>query len=284
MAESYFVARDEKQIGPFTAKELLRAIREGRYQPDDLLWQDSVGDWLPLGDVSPFKQQFGTPDPVDAEPVVQPAPPPAQPKKTQTSPPVTQLPPTAPAAKGGELIRPGDSGSMVTQRRPFVRYAARMIDLGLFFFIVIPLARELGLPFSNQGMFMLELLALALFVPVEALVLARFGTTPGKAFLRARVVRDDGQRLDLGTAISRSTKVWLMGWGLGLPLISLVTLILSFVRLTGEGKTAWDAQCNTRVLHEPVGFGRGFLAIVLIFFLMGSSVGGLVEQAARFGS
>ena len=181
------------------------------------------------------------------------------------------------------MIRPGDSGNALTQRRPFVRYAARMIDMGLFFFIVIPVARELGLPMSSNATVLLQLLALALLVPVEALVLARFGTTPGKAFMRMQVVRDDGQRLDLATAMSRSTKVWLLGWGLGLPLISLVTLIISFAKLTGEGKTAWDSQCGTRVLHQPIGFGRGLLAVVLIFFLMGSSLGGMVEQASRFG-
>lgn len=277
MAETYFVARDEKQIGPFTDDELLRAIREGRYGADDLLWQDSVGDWRPLGEVGPFKHQFGSDEAIDAKQWAEPPPPPA--------PTVTVIPPVAPApAHGGELIRPGDSDSVITQRRPFVRYAARLIDMGLFFFIAIPIARELGVPFSNEGLFLVELIVLALLVPVESLVLARFGTTPGKAFMRVRVVRDDGQKLDLGTAVSRSTKVWFMGWGMGLPLVSLFTLIWSFVRLMGEGKTAWDTQCGTRVLHEPVGFGRGLLAIVLIFFLMGSSLGGIVEQATRFGS
>jgi len=275
VAETYFVARDEKQIGPFTDDELLRAIREGRYEADDLLWQDSVGDWRPLGEVGPFKHQFGSAEAVDAKQWAEPPSPP----------PITEIPPVAPPpAHGGELIRPGDSDSVIAQRRPIVRYAARLIDMGIFIFIAIPIGSALGLGFTSDSFLLVDMLMLALLVPVEALVLAQFGTTPGKAFMRMRVIRDDGQRLDIGTAMSRSAKVWLLGWGLGIPIVSVVTRILAFARLMSEGRTAWDTQCGTRVLHQPVGFVRGVLAVILIFFLIGSSLGGMVEQATRFGS
>jgi len=279
VGESYFVARDEKQIGPFTDDELLRAIREGRYEADDLLWQDSVGDWQPLGEVSPFKHQFGSDEVVDPKRWAEPPPPPLPPLPQAEIPPVQ-----APPAHGGELIRPGDSDSVISQRRPFVRYAARLIDMGVFIFIAIPLTRALGFGLTSESLLWADMLMLALLVPVEALVLAQFGTTPGKAFMRMSVVRDDGLRLDLQTAMSRSAKVWLLGWGLGIPIVSMVTRVLSFARLMGEGKTAWDSQCGTRVIHQPIGFGRALLAIVLIFFLMGSSLSGIVEQATRFGS
>ena len=285
--ENLFIARDGQEIGPFTQSELLRAIAAGRYGKGDLIWQDSANDWLPLERVPPYSRQIGREELIDpkADPKPQPKPkatppsPPPQPEVLQR-PPVQVFPPGAGPAQSGELLRPGDRADL-SQRRPFVRYAARMLDMAIFSFPLLAIASVFGVHLRPDHTVMLELFLLALYVPVEALLMASFGTTPGKVFMRLRVVREDGQPLTLSTTLNRAVMVWWRGWGIGVPLVSFVVRIIAFGKLVSEGKTTWDRDLQLRVIHQPVGVVRALIAIFLLLFLFGASMGTLTEQALR---
>ncbi|HJM50598.1 MAG TPA: RDD family protein [Alphaproteobacteria bacterium] len=56
---------------------------------------------------------------------------------------------------------------------------------------------------------------------VVGLLLAAWGTTPGKWLLNMAVERQDGTAIDFGSALRRSFAVWLRGLGGGLPVVSL---------------------------------------------------------------
>ncbi len=261
----YFVARDGQEIGPFTRNELLRAIADGRYGAGDFLWQDSVGEWLALESVQPFARQIGQPEVIDViEPTPTPVPPQAPPLKTPNPDDVRILRGTPVDAAGaplpvvvgqpaqeGQLLRPGDRADL-SQRRPFVRYAARLLDMAVFSFLALGTAGLFGLHLRPDQAFLLEIFLLALYVPVEALVMSKFGTTPGKALLRIRVVREDGRPLDLSTAMNRAVMVWWRGWGIGVPLVSFVALIVAFSKLMSTGQSTWDRDLRTRVLHGSI--------------------------------
>lgn len=291
---NYFVARDGQEIGPFTRNELLRAIADGRYGAGDFLWQESVGEWLPLESVQPFARQIGHTEVLD---VIEPAQ--VQPAKAQRKTPDpddvrilrgsvvdADRPPAdspivigQPQAQEGELLRPGDLSGL-SQRRPFVRYAARLLDMAVFSFLAIGIGGSLlGLQLGANQAVLLELFLLALFVPVEALVMGQFGTTPGKALMQVRVVREDGRPLDMATAMNRAVMVWWRGWGVGVPFVSLIALIVAFSKLMSEGRTTWDRDLRTRVLHGPVGLARGIGVLILILFLFGSSMGSITQRA-----
>jgi hypothetical protein len=289
----FFVARDGQEIGPFTRNELLRAIADGRYGKGDFLWQDSVGEWLPLETVQPFARQIGHAEVID---VVEPAPAPPEPPPRKTPDPddvrILRGSPTSPAAdlpvvtarqqpaQEGQLLRPGDRADL-SQRRPFVRYAARLLDMAVFSFLALGTAGLLGLHLGPDQAILLEIFLLALYVPVEAVIMGKFGTTPGKALLRIRVVREDGRPLDLATAMNRAVMVWWRGWGIGVPIVSLVALIVAFSKLMSQGQSTWDRDLRTRVLHGPVGLGRGFAVLVLILFLFGVSMGSVTQRALQ---
>lgn len=282
-----FVARDGQEIGPFTENELLRAIAAGRYGKGDFIWIDSAGDWQPLESVQPFARQIGHSELL--EPVPTPNGPAAPaPVQRGDSAPLAEPPPAVlvaaarpePAAQSGELLRPGDRSDL-SQRRPFVRYAARLLDMAIFSFLSLGIAGALGLRLGADQALLLEVFLLALYVPVEAFVLGSFGTTPGKAFLRVQVVREDGAKLDLATAMNRAVMVWWRGWGIGVPIVSLVCLILGFSKLISEGRTTWDRDLKLRVIHGPVGLGRGIIVLLMIMFLFGSSMGQITQQAMR---
>lgn len=57
--------------------------------------------------------------------------------------------------------------------------------------------------------------------------------------------------------------------GMGLPLVSLVTLIIANRKLKRGGVTTWDADGGYEVVHRPVGVGRTLAAIAFfVVFLM----------------
>jgi hypothetical protein len=104
--------------------------------------------------------------------------------------------------------------------------------------------------------------ALALWIPIEAALLAAFGYTPGKALLRVRVSNKNGSCLSFGQALARSFGVWLMGLGTGLiPLITLVTCLVARNRLSRRGVTNWDRAGRFQVTHRKVGMMRTLIII-----------------------
>lgn len=147
--------------------------------------------------------------------------------------------------------------------RPWPRYFARMLDAILLGFVgsiilslLLLVATENGLErfealLAGPGSFFYDnVLVLALaFLPI-ALLLA-FAQTPGKLLLGIRVRNSDGSRLSFSKALQREAWVLVRGLGLGLPLISFITLVMSHADLKNEGTTAWDRRLDCRVEHAP---------------------------------
>ncbi len=96
---------------------------------------------------------------------------------------------------------------------------------------------------------------------VVGLLLAAWGTTPGKWLLNMAVERQDGTAIDFGSALRRSFAVWLRGLGGGLPVVSLIAMVLAWNRLRDDGQTSWDRDGGFVVRHGEVGFWRGLAAV-----------------------
>jgi uncharacterized RDD family membrane protein YckC len=172
-----------------------------------------------------------------------------------------------PASESGSgLIREGN------QKRPWVRYWARMIDMVLIWALVfIPF----GLVFREAAqnrfvVYLLQFVVLSLWIPFEALLLSTVGYTPGKALLRVKVSNRDGGRLSFDQAVSRSSGVWWKGHGTGLiPFVTLITYLMAYRRLTIKGVTAWDQSGDFLVSHRKIGMVRVFAAIAILAFFVG---------------
>jgi uncharacterized RDD family membrane protein YckC len=156
---------------------------------------------------------------------------------------------------------------VATAPRPWTRYWARIFDVFLFSVVVGVtvglLAPDLLDPAFEQ---LLTLVALFMWTFVEAVLLVTVGTTPGKWLLKTQLARADGQALSFSDALGRSLKVWVRGMALGVPFVSLVTLISAHNRLKREGITSWDREGQFIVRHSPVGIAR-IVATVAFFVL-----------------
>jgi uncharacterized RDD family membrane protein YckC len=180
-------------------------------------------------------------------------------------------------------VKPAAAQKNVPQVRPWVRYWARMFDILLFSFGVGLLGTDfLPQAFSETGSgetsFWIGLETssgiglLFVWVFVEALLLSTFGTTPGKWLFKVRVILPSGSAISYSTALSRSIKVWWRGLGIGLPIVSLITLIVAHGRLIDNGMTSWDREGGFLVTHETFGVMRIMLATLVFFTLILLSV------------
>lgn len=171
----------------------------------------------------------------------------------------------------------------VPQARPWVRYWARMLDILLFSFGVGLLGSDfLPQAFSETGSGETSFWIgsetsswigfLFIWTFVEALLLSTFGTTPGKWLFKVRLMPPSGSAILYSAALSRSIKVWWRGLGIGLPIISLITLTVSHGRLIDNGMTSWDREGDFLVAHETIGVMRIMLATSVFFTLILLSV------------
>jgi len=163
-----------------------------------------------------------------------------------------------------------------TAAHPWMRYFARVADilisavgLGVVIGIAVPALAEI-----NSAL--LGVLVIFVWIFIETVLLATWGTTPGKWLLGITVRTRHGARLDEGAAFRRSFNVWLRGLGLGIPIVSLFTLIMSYKRLKEQGETSWDADGHYVVSHAPMSPARMVILVVFaVLFVVLSVIGAM---------
>lgn len=229
-------AEDDQSKGPIPEDELIQLIESGRLPRNTLVWTEGQADWQPASEIDGLL-------PVELLPIAaEPLPSPLRTKR-----------------------EPNDYEPTGEQIRPWIRNWARGVDFMLFSFcvgIVIGLVNEAALDRINDTVF--GVIMLLAYIVVEPLMLMSWGTTPGKFLLNVHLRNDDGSKLSYSQGIIRSLGVAAKGQGLGIPLISLVTLICSYNRLTNQGQTAWDESGNHTVSHREIS-GWRMLILILLF-------------------
>lgn len=165
------------------------------------------------------------------------------------------------SSPSADITLPPETASRATDSRPWPRFWARFIDNSIFFVLIAPIVANL------EGL-AIAIVPLALWCPVEAVLLSTWGTTPGKALLRVQLRSEDGQRLGFRRALQRAGDVWLRGYGLGL--LAPITLIIAYVRFGSRGHTGWDAKCRTVVRQGDIGIGRIVAAILVLIACIGA--------------
>ena len=187
------------------------------------------------------------------------------------------------------------------QIHPWRRYFARILDYLWFTmtinFVFTVVLRIRPAPASyNLVQILSPILYAAMFIPIEALFLHLWGTTPGKLSMGVRIERIEGGRLSYSDAMERSKSVFFFGMGLRIPIISEITMIKRYCELTGSrifGKhnsidppyeMQWDYN-NEIHYHERAGKRHAALACILAvsIALMGISILDSVEPRYRSG-
>ena len=144
-----------------------------------------------------------------------------------------------------------------------------MFDYFLIGFLFLLLSRNSI--FALHNIFLYSALQLIVVISVEALLLARTGTTIGKNFLGLRVVSPTAP-LDFNLAWKRTFWAYVKGLWLGIPLMMFVPAWFSRQVLRDSGSTIWDQACGTHVEAEEVGRLR-YVLFGVAFFLLFAAIG-----------
>ncbi len=168
---------------------------------------------------------------------------------------------------------------------PWRRYFARQLDTAISGLIaevallwgLAAIDPELGgrvaqilstaaLPFQT-------IIIVALAVIPNALILGLSGSSLGKWIFGIRVLKRNGKPIGVFRALVREIRVLVMGLGLGIPLISLITLIGSYMGLSEKGATGWDRAMENVVAQRRNHFGQIVLSMLGIGFYVALLLG-----------
>lgn len=174
---------------------------------------------------------------------------------------------------------------------PWTRFFARVIDVALpsrilvavlataFFFADPPL--YLFVARAVNPLLLLPI-SLPLVAAFNAVLITLFGNTLGKAILGIKTMPVHGTHgFRLLDNLSRELRVWLLGCGLGIPFVFIVTMWLAFRRVCTGQPTAYDAG-RARVVAVSKGRFRRGAGILLALTLSGATLylGVLAQQRA----
>ncbi len=261
MTADWYYADNGDVIGPTSLDYIAGRIRQAKNQ-SHLVWTQGMSEWSDAKDLAEFSELFRvTPPPLPSQAY----------SKTSIAPSLT-----FDSSKLEQTV----VSSIV---HPWRRYFARMFDLWAF---TICAGFAAGLLFpglfsgisknsSNEDR-LLGLLFVAAYVPFEAFCLYAFGTTLGKTLYGIKLRPNIGDVAFYG-ALHRSFLVWFRGLGMGVPIVTLFTLIAAFNNLKKSGMTSWDSELNWSITHSALGamrwmgilscWGMVILVIVALFSL-----------------
>jgi DNA-binding transcriptional MerR regulator len=169
--------------------------------------------------------------------------------------------------------------NMPREIHPWRRFFARWLDYGLwsavisFLYIVVLRVRPLPGDFLSA---LITIAGMALFIPAEALMLWKLGTTPGKFALGIRLESIQGGNLTWEEALRRSCNVFVLGNGCCIPLLEPVMKVMRYCENTGRifrgyildgpQEMPWDEE--TEIVYRDVNVKRAaVIALMLVLML-----------------
>ena len=166
---------------------------------------------------------------------------------------------------------------------PWRRYAARLLDISFFggiafllisiiFYSVAPYSADRFFAiFENPSSIIVDVvLTTVLSCILTGAVIGVSGLSLGKIIFGVMVTDHNGNKIGITKGIQRDLAVFLRGLGLGIPLISIVTMYVAYSNLNKSNSTTWDSEKNYRVWHRPsspIQYLLNTLGIILIIII-----------------
>lgn len=146
---------------------------------------------------------------------------------------------------------------------PWVRFLARMFDYSLFFMALAAIRYAIKGPLLIDGIDTHAPIEFIVWIPIEALLLWAFKTTPGKLWFRISLKQGRLDRLDFMTALRRAFRIWIRGIGLGIPFINGLCMMVAYHRLKLFQITSWDREDHIQVTNLPLTQSRLVIGAVV---------------------
>ncbi len=248
MSSWYYSETGDHSTGPISLEDLGRILGSKTNSENFLVWSPGMSDWTKAGNLADLKRYF-----------------------QQHTPPPLRVSPTDAIAT--VPVKSATQSSL----HPWRRYFARILDTYVFiliFFVFLGIAfPELFAddpkhPSSRANEYLYSLIGVAAYAIFETFCLNIFGRTFGKFLYGIRVTPKTGNQITFLVALKRSLAVWVRGFGLGIPIVALITASVAYSTLKRDKQTTWDRDFNLVVLHrDPSIFKWVIIAVVWAFLL-----------------
>ena len=259
----WYVRRGEREIGPLGDDALRALVGTGQITPDTQLRREGLAGWTAALALPGVLGPRGAP--------AAPATPAAPPTSTAPAVPAARAPdatPSEPSQSSAASAAP--SAAIGTARElasPWRRYWARCLDIfvsTLLAAVLIGALRPGLLPQASAAAGRTSIIVLILLpfaFAMDSLICWALGNTPGKAIAGLKVLQKDGRRrLSAGAYLGRNFGVYVFGLALGLPLVSLFTLVYGYRRAADGALSTWDRFFGSRVYALSDGGPRTWIA------------------------
>lgn len=143
-------------------------------------------------------------------------------------------------------------------RRYVGRYLDQLLTSAILMLVFVVLLRIR--PFGKVQNSLLSIASLFLSMPLNALFLCLFGTTPGKFVVGIFLKTPEGGNLSFTDALKREWTVFRFGMGYNIPIYNLVRLIKSYNIHTAGRELEWDYDAD--VLYTEWDTKRGVISTV----------------------
>lgn len=157
-----------------------------------------------------------------------------------------------------QMRKPSESGEaqayhephMKTEVHPWRRFFARWVDMALLecivdFLIVCVLRIR---PYPNWASILVSIGCLFLLVPLESLMISKWGTTPGKLVMGIHISDGCSNKLSWEAALRREWAVLRYGLGFGIPIWEPWRKARCWWAYKHGESMGWDASCEYEYL------------------------------------
>jgi len=229
-----------KRSGPYPDYEIRSRIEHGEMTSEEMVWHEGLPEWTSIGELELFRNSL----------------------EQQEQAPAIVPPPL-----------PKDNMEAAAAKKPKThiarRFWARWMDLNFYsalWWLGMYLGgRDIGSAIGNLWLFISMLLP---WFAIEAWLIHRFGTTPGKWLMGLKVSNEDGSLLALKQSVWRALRVMITGIGFGWGLLAILCQTMSWFTTRRLGKPIWDQMGKHKIEAEPL---KPFRTIVLIIVFIGAA-------------
>lgn len=238
----YYRQMDATQ-GPIAQEKLLDLLHSGYLRIETPVWTAGMVDWMEAKDAQKLREND------DSSAL------------SQLTTPIDSIDRSSnnKTASNNSIVPTG------SQSRPWVRYWAKMLDFWIYGLIIGLVIGFLQLDVTIIRLFFAIFLVFVGQIIVEPCLLPSWGSTPGKALLNVRVRTQDGTKLSAQESMLRSLNVWIRGFGLGLPLVNLFTMLNAYNKLKENHVTSWDKDGGFVTIHKKIGATRVIIYFLIVF-------------------
>lgn len=265
----WFFLRGRHENGPFTLDRMQSYFSSGTITEETYIWRPGLNNWEPL---SAFAEFAGLQPPTHNH---------SQVYRQRRNEPL--------AAPRRQTVVRDEPPALIQSRQwvdtaphPWRRYFARCLDyllwgVALFFLLSIGLAAVNAQMFLHLVSLMAGLggvlvaIVLGVFfltLILNAVLIGLTGGNLGKWLFGVCVLNESDRPIGIIQAFKREGRVLFFGLGLGVPIVSLVTLVIAYRKLNKDGATSWDQALAAKVVHRKngfvqyIGFAVGFVLLI----------------------